>query len=112
MAFTRWPRRCLPAPGAASALRGIGGDAIMATPGGAGTCRLGHRRRLVLPPTRPTGLALGRRLSHRIGCALGALARPLEHAFTGPLRVLYRGSVARDRRGCDHGFLLWCGRTF
>jgi hypothetical protein len=39
------------------------------------------------------------------------LCRGTSRALTEPLRVLYRGSVARDRRRCDHGFLRWGRRT-
>jgi hypothetical protein len=63
----------------------------------------------MLSPTRPTGFADGRRLSHRIGRA--RLCRGTSRALTEPLLVLYRGSVARDRRRCDHGFLRWGRRT-
>jgi hypothetical protein len=73
----------------------------------------GLRRRVRCPPGRQGVSSLNRRArpphAGRVRGRAGHLARPLlcpgpSHALTDPLRVLYRGCVARDRRGCDHGF--------
>jgi len=93
------PRRAsVISSGAALALRWGAGDAPVNSPGGAGTRRLDQRRQPVLPPTRPTGLADGTAPfpSHRVR---PSFCPGPSRALTEPLRVLYRGRVARDRRG-------------